>query len=203
MTVILKAIDAHRRSVMRVEALSGDWLLPTLARACFAAVLFMFFWQSAMTKLGPGLAGLFDFTKGAYFQIVPGAVAAAGYRVEEVGFLAHVIVFFGTWGEIFLPLLLLVGLFTRLAGLGMIGFIAVMTYVDLTFHGLKPELIGDFFDPPADGLLDQRLLWLLLLAIPVLKGPGPVSLDFALGRILAKVAARPQSASREQDAGVH
>ncbi|MBC6416575.1 MAG: DoxX family membrane protein [Rhodospirillales bacterium] len=203
MNVILKVIDAHRRSAMRVEALSGDWLLPTLARACFAAVLFMFFWQSAMTKLGTGITGLFDFSKGAYFQIVPGAVEAAGYQTDKVGFFAHVIVFFGTWGEILLPLLLLFGLFTRLAGLGMIGFIVVMTYVDLTFHGLKPELIGGFFDPSANGLLDQRLLWLLLLAIPVLKGPGPVSLDFALGRLLDEMAARLQPVSREQDAGIH
>ena len=82
-----------------------------------------------------------------------------------------------------LPLLVVLGLFTRLASLGMIGFILVMTLVDLAFHGLKPEIVGTLFDNRADGLWDRRLLWIFLLAVLVLKGPGPVSLDRLLGRL--------------------
>ena len=55
-----------------------DWLdrqagfiLPTLARFTFAAVLLMYFWGSAMTKLGDGIFGLFSPSVGAYAQIFP------------------------------------------------------------------------------------------------------------------------------------
>ena len=31
---------------------AADWLLPTLARFLFAAILLIYFWKSALTKLG-------------------------------------------------------------------------------------------------------------------------------------------------------
>ena len=46
-------------------------LVPLLARAVFAAVLLVYFWGSALTKLGDGPAGLFNPSAGAYAQIFP------------------------------------------------------------------------------------------------------------------------------------
>jgi len=74
--------------------------------------------------------------------------------------------------------MILLGLFTRLASLGMIGFIAVMSFVDVAFHGLKPDDVGALFDRVQDSVIaDQRLLWVLPLVYLVLYGAGSVSLD--------------------------
>ena len=35
----------------------ADWLLPTLARVVFVGVLLLYFWVSALTKLGDGVGG--------------------------------------------------------------------------------------------------------------------------------------------------
>lgn len=184
------------------------WLLPTLARFIFLAVLFLYFWNSAMTKLGDGFWGFLEISDGAYFQIVPGAMEAAGYQIPNVGFEIHLIVFLGTWAEIVLPVLLVLGLFTRLASLGMFFFIAVLHYVDVTMSSLKPEVIGSLFDGSPHGYWDEHILWALLVLVPLLKGPGPISLDFILGRLLQKRAERsvpveiePPAAPSEESAG--
>jgi putative oxidoreductase len=73
-------------------------------------------------------------------------------------------------------------LLTRLASLGMICFVAVMTYVDITGHGAEPETIGAPFDRLADAAIwDQRLLWCFLLLVLVVKGGGYLSLDRLFG----------------------
>ncbi len=197
MGFVMSVKRLYQRFFAFLDRITEGWLLPTLARFVFLAVLFVFFWNSAMTKLGDGIFGLFSLSNGAYFQIVPKAVEAAGFQPGNVGFGADLIVFFGTWAEIILPILVVAGLFTRLACLGMIGFIAIMTYVDLTGHSLKPEVVGALFDGPATGLWDQRLLWVFLLLVPVLKGPGPLSADFVLGKVMTRRAARPRAIAPE------
>ncbi len=192
MSVLLSLKRLYERVFAFVDRVTEGWLLPTLARFTFLAVLFVFFWKSAMTKVGDGIFGLFSPATGAYFQIVPKAVEAAGYQPAKVGLTADLVVLFGMWAEILLPILIVVGLFTRLAALGMIGFVTVMTYVDLTAHGLKPEVVGGLFDASAGGLWDQRLLWVLVLLVPLLKGPGPLSLDRLLGWLLARRSGRVQ-----------
>ena len=44
----------------------GDWFLPTFARFSFAAVLLMYFWNSAKTKLGDGSFGFLSPSNNAY-----------------------------------------------------------------------------------------------------------------------------------------
>jgi len=64
----------------------------------------------------------------------------------------------------------------------MIGFIAVMTYVDITAHQVDAETIGAFFDRlPNAAISDQRLLWAFPLLYLVLRGPGAISLDWIFG----------------------
>lgn len=155
-------------------------LLPLVARFSFAAVLFVYFWRSAMTKLGDGVFGLFSPSAGAYAQIFPKVMEQVSYDTSQMTAFHTMVVLFGTWAEFILPVLILVGLFTRPAALGMIGFIAVQTLTDLYGHGLiqHSKSVGAWFDNAPDALvMDQRLLWLMPLLILITYGGGPLSLD--------------------------
>jgi putative oxidoreductase len=149
--------------------------LPLLARIVFAGVLLIYFWASARTKLGSGAFGLSD---GAYIQIFPKTTEAFGYDFSRFTFFHDLVVFAGTWAEFILPLLILVGLATRLAALGMIGFVLVQSLVDVTGHGLGGADLGAWFDRASDALiLDQRGLWIFLLLALVMTGGGALSVD--------------------------
>ncbi len=177
MSALISMYNAFFRSLDR---LFSPWLLPSLARFTFAALLLVYFWKSAWLKLGDGLIGIFVPGSGAYFQIFPRAIEAAGYDPAMLPIWDHVIALAGTWAELALPAMIVVGLFTRLSALGMIGFILVQTLTDLYGHGLinDPKTLGAWFDgDPTGAIMDQRLLWIALLAIPLMRGAGPVSLD--------------------------
>ena len=177
MTALLRLHDAV---FARAEALAPA-LLPSLARLTFAGVLLAYYWGSAGTKLG---ASLFQPAAGAYFQIFPKAAEAAGYDVSQLSPLHTAVVLAGTCAEFLLPAPILAGLFTRLAALGMIAFIAVQSWVDVFGHELAAADIGAWFDRDASALiLGQRALWLLLLLVLVLKGAGPLSADRLLARL--------------------
>lgn len=158
-------------------------LLPLAARLVFAGVLLGYFWASAATKLGPGAAGLFTPSLGAYAQIFPRAFEAAGYDVGAMGLWHRLVVLAGTWAEFVLPALIVAGLATRLAAAGMIGFVVVQSLTDLIGHGADAVTLGRWFDRVPDALiLDQRGLWMLLLAVPVMLGGGALSVDRWLAR---------------------
>lgn len=148
-------------------------VLTTLARFAFAAVLLRYYLNSAFTKFD-GLS----LDAGAYIQILPKAMEAAGYDPSQLGFMAHLIVFAGALAEIILPILLIIGLATRPAALGMIVFILVQSIVDVTGHAVDATTLGAWFDTQSGALiLDQRLMWITVLAIPLMLGGGPLSLD--------------------------
>lgn len=174
----------------------GDWLLPTLARFLFAAILLFYFWNSAMTKLGDGIFGLFRPGLGAYAQIFPRQMEAVGYDVSQLGLFHWAVVVAGTVAEFLLPLLIVLGLLTRLAALGMIGFVAVQSLTDLYGHGAIAHegTLGAWFDGMPDALLlDQRALWAFVLLVLVLKGAGPLSLDRLFRNALsARPVSQPQ-----------
>lgn len=160
----------HERAALVLDR-SADWLLPSLARLVFAAVLLGYFWASAMTKLD----GPITPSMGAYAQIFPKAFEAVGYDVGQMGLWQRLIVLAGAWAEFVLPALILLGLLTRLAALGMMGFVLVQSLTDIHGHGAAS---GAWFDRASDALiLDQRAFWMLLLAVLVLKGAGPISAD--------------------------
>lgn len=163
--------------ISRLEKL--DWLIPSLARVLFAAILLMYFWKSAVTKLGDGFFGFLNPT-GAYFQIFPKTAEALNYDTSQFSLFHWAIALAGTWSEFLLPTLIILGLLTRLAAIGMLGFITVQTLTDLFGHGVinEPATIGAWFDnDPSSLLMDQRSLWVFLLIILVIKGAGPLSLD--------------------------
>jgi len=162
---------------------AGDEILPILARLVFAGVLLMYFWNSGQTKLGEGIFGLLRPALGAYAQIFPKAMEAAGYDVSQLGVFHWAVVVAGTIAEFMLPLLILLGLLTRLAALGMTGFIVVQSLTDLYGHGgiAHEGTLGAWFDRMSDALiLDQRAFWVLCLLILVFKGAGAISLDKAI-----------------------
>jgi putative oxidoreductase len=164
----------------------ANWLLPTAARLVFAGVLFSYFWTSAGTKLD----GVFSPSLGAYAQIFPTAFAAAGYDVGQMALWQTLVVLAGAWAEFVLPLLIVLGLVTRLAALGMAGFVTVQSLTDILGHDAGPETVGGWFDPVSDALiLDQRAFWMLLFLVLILKGAGPFSADRFLGMAKPRQAA--------------
>lgn len=161
-----------------VTRLTEGWFLSIAARLTFFSVFFFYYTNSFFTKVGEGFIGFFQIQGGAYFQIVPGAMDAAGYDPANVSIISHLMVFFGTYMEIILPCLIIIGLLTRAAALGMIGFMFVQTYVDINFHGADEKTLGAMFDRFPDALIsDQRLLWVFVMIVLVIKGGGFLSLD--------------------------
>ena len=176
MTMYNAAIDRLSRA---------DWLLTTTARFIFAATLLFYFWVSGLTKLGDGFLGLFQPSVGAYAQIFPKAMEAVSYDTSQLSIFHWAVALAGTWAEFILPALIVIGLFTRLSALGMIGFIIVQSLTDLYGHGgiEHTETLGGWFDRfPDSVILDQRAFWVFLLLVLVIKGAGPLSLDRGLSR---------------------
>lgn len=178
-----KLMAAHDAAFSRIQSAIGDGGIGLIARLVFASVLLVFFLNSAGTKVGDGFPGIFEIQVGAYAQMLPAVAEEAGYDTDAISFIPYgLIVIAGTLGEVLLPLMITAGLLTRLASLGMICFVAVMTYVDITGHGAEPETIGAPFDRLADAAIwDQRLLWCFLLLVLVAKGGGYLSLDRLFG----------------------
>lgn len=192
MTALLSAYDRLVAGLDRAAPV----LLPSLARFVFAATLLVYFWTSALTKLGDGLLGIVQPSLGAYAQIFPKAMEAAGFDPGQLGLFHWAVVVAGTLAEFILPLLIVVGLFTRLAALGMIGFVTVQSLTDLYGHGgiTHEGTLGAWFDGAPDALiLDQRVFWVFVLTYLVLRGAGPLSLDRVLRNApWARPASQPQ-----------
>ncbi len=166
---MIALISMHNALASALDRHAGI-IIPTLARLVFAAVLLFYFWNSAGTKID---GSIFSPSAGAFGQIFPKAAEAALYDVTQLTLFQRLVIFMGTVAEYVLPALLLLGLLTRVAALGMIGFIFVQTVVDVTGHGVK---LGGWFENTIT-VLDQRTMWAFLLLVLVIKGAGPLSLD--------------------------
>ena len=135
----MKSLISLHNSIFRaVERALDGWFLGLLARLVFSSVTLLFFWNSAKTKSGDSV---FTPSTGAYAQIFPKKFEAVGYDSDAMSALDTLIVLAGTYAEFILPLLVLIGLFTRLSSAAMIGFIAVMSIVDITGHGADAKTI--------------------------------------------------------------
>ena len=172
-------------------------LMTTLARFLFAAVLLFYYWNSGLTKLGEGVLGFLLPSDGAYVQIFPKAVEAVSYDFSQLGTFHWLVALAGTWAEFLLPLAIVIGLFTRLAALGMIGFVIIQTLTDLYGHGgiAHEGTLGAWFDRLPDSIvLDQRAFWVFLLLYLVFRGGGPLSVDRILKSGSSARRAEPQPA---------
>lgn len=181
--MIQSLAQLYTRVADAVTNILDEWFLGLLARFAFAAVLFMYFFNSALTKFA---GSPFSIDDAAYFQIIPPIVEAAGYDASQVAFFPWgLMVYAGSYGEVILPILVVLGLFTRIAAIGMIIFVIVQSYVDIAFHNADAATIGAWFDNLSNAtILDQRTLWVFLFAYLAVKGPGMVSLDYLIGRSL-------------------
>jgi putative oxidoreductase len=175
---------AHAATFAALERATSTWLPGLAARFAFAAVLLSYYLASFSTKLGTGALGPLTVADNAYYQIIPTVIEAAGFDVANVAIVPwKLMVWFGTYAELILPLLVVAGLFTRVASIGMIGFIAVQSYVDVFQHKIGAEATGAWFDRAPDAaILDQRLMWVTVLVFLVIKGAGAISLDAILAR---------------------
>ena len=182
--MMTRAINVHRAIFAPLYHYLGSWFPGLLARFVFAAVLLVYFLNAAMRKVGDGPFGLLTVTDNAYFQILPSVIENYGYDRTQVPFFPYdIIVYLGTYSEIILPVLIVLGLLTRVASLGMMVFVLVQSYVDIRFHNVEAEAIGAWFDRFSDAaILDQRALWFCLLTFLVIYGPGRLSVDYYLSR---------------------
>jgi putative oxidoreductase len=185
MKVIATLRTLHDADFGAIERLAEGWFLGFAARFVFAAVLLVYFVNSALLKFE---GGPFSFSFGAYIQILTEqGLAAYDFEPANVPWYLKLVVFAGSWGEFILPLLVVAGLFTRVASVGMIVFIAVQSFVDINFHGVDAGTIGSWFDRDSASLImDQRALWAFLLVYLAVKGPGFLSLDHLLSRFAPK-----------------
>ena len=170
-------LSLYNRLADTADGLSSQ-ALPLLARIIFAGTLLIYYINSGLTKFGDGILGLFRPSAGAYIQIFPKAFEAVGYDPSQMSIFHWAVAVAGTWAEILLPFAIVVGLATRLAALGMIGFVVVQSVVDITGHGLGAADIGSWFDGnPSALIVDQRAFWIMLLLVLVVKGAGALSVD--------------------------
>ncbi len=172
-TQILSKIANTIKKIERTPFRGGDALLGLGTRLVFASILLKFFWSSALTKVDG-----FGISLNAYAQIFPKKMEALGYDPTLLAVPYHLIAALGTIAEFLLPLMVFIGLFTRLSAVAMIGFIAVMTLTDIYGHGLGAETIGAVFDRFPDAIIaDQRLMWVWMLLVLIVTGGGHLSVD--------------------------
>lgn len=178
--IVHAATGLHERVFASLEARLDGWFIGLCARALFVAVLLPYYINSALTKPGDGVFGIFTPAAGAFAQILPPIAEQYSYDTAAIPVVPwHLIVILGTVSEFVLPVLIALGLLTRLSALGMMGFIAVQTAVDIAFHGAAP---GMLFNTQPLELLDQRALWLFPLLVLLVNGPGSVSANAWLRR---------------------
>ena len=114
------------------------------------------FWKSGWLKLTTWDTTLELFRSEYHVPVLPPFVAAVA----------------GTFGELFFPTLLVLGLFTRVGALGLfaVNLMAVVSY----WHVLGGE--------GYEAALAQHVLWGCMILVIMAFGAGPVSLDRLLGR---------------------
>lgn len=64
-----------------IEWLTAAWLPGLAARFVFLATLFGYYWNAALTKID---GSIFELSTGAYAQIIPPVIEAAGYDKSAV-----------------------------------------------------------------------------------------------------------------------
>jgi len=184
MALINFLINIHHRAFCTISKMTDGWFIEALARLLFLAVLLQYFWNSGKTKIGEGIGGIFQIQDSAYFQILGEAgMISYDFDTANIPWYIDFIVHLGTYSEFILPLLIILGLFTRIAAIGMAIFVLVQSYVDIYVHKVSEKTIGSLFDGDAlSVIMDQRALWMFLFIVLIVKGGGKLSLDYLLAK---------------------
>jgi putative oxidoreductase len=142
--------------VLRLNAFAAKYLEPLQSLSLLAARLHVgwVFLQSGYLKFSSWESTLGLFRDEYHVPLLSPAVAAVA----------------GTLGELFFPVLLVLGLWSRLGALGLsaVNAMAVVSY----YHVLG----GEGFE----AALGQHLIWAILVAGVALFGPGKYSVDYWL-----------------------
>ncbi len=145
----------------KLIALSNMTLLPLLD---LAIRLFManIFFKSGLTRYSDYANGTWENQIEAFteYHPIPGVPG-------DIAAIA------GTGGELMLPVLLAFGLFTRFGAAGLL----VMTIVIQFIVPAEYELFNN-----------DHYMWMLLLAVPMLRGGGKISIDYLAQKFLFKKA---------------
>ena len=131
----------------------------------------------AVFALGARLTVSMPFLKAGYFKATRWDSTLLRFASEyPVPWLSpHDAAVAGTFGEVFLPALLVIGLYGRLSALGLFIVNAMATVAfsrKLLAHG-------------AEAALGQHILWGTLLLAVIVYGPGKWSLDHFMNRARA------------------
>jgi len=125
--------------------------------------LALIFWRAARTKIEDGTLLTMSDTTVLLFR-------------EEYGMpLPHVTGLIATYAEHFLPILLILGLFTRIGALGLLIMTAVIQF------WVYPEFLIGLTDINSK-FLGTHIVWAALAGIILVRGPGPISADQLLAR---------------------
>ena len=138
-----------------------------VALACRLAAAIPF-WRSGQSKLEGG--DIF----GIHYELFSVKASKVYLFENEFGFpgsIAPAAAQMAALGENLLPPLLVFGLFSRLGALGLLIMTAVIQFYVFPEELLKP-----------DGNWAMHLQWAAPLLVILQRGPGAVSLDFAVGR---------------------
>lgn len=177
-------VRLHHTTFSALENALAGWFNGFAARFAFASLLLIYYLNSAWNKLGDGLLGFLHPSAGAYASIIPPVFDSYANTIEAVPiFPWALIVIVGMLGELLLPILVVIGLFSRIAAIGMIIFVVVQSYVDVAYFEVTGKYLGAMFDRFPDAIIfDQRMLWIFVLLMIVVNGPGKLSLDHLLRR---------------------
>jgi putative oxidoreductase len=153
-----------------VARMSAQWaaaaqaLSPLLLLATRLFVSWQF-WKSGYLKISSWDSTVYLFANEFHVPLLPPQAAAL----------------LGTFGELFFPTLLILGLFGRIGalGLGLVNLMAVISY--------RHVLFADGFE----AAIGQHYLWGYMLLVLLVYGPGTLSVD----HLMRPLRTRPSSSS--------
>ena len=165
-------LDIYDNTTARLRA-AGDYVWPLALRA----ILFWEFWESGITKLNGK----------NWFADIPWADWQIGFPWPFSAISADLNWFAATWGELVFAIMLLLGLFSRLAAISLIVITAVAT---AAVHwpadwGSLAELWKGYVitSKGGSGNFKLPLLFMIMLLPLVFNGGGKISLDHLLLKI--------------------
>ncbi|MEM6780606.1 MAG: DoxX family protein [Pseudomonadota bacterium] len=150
MKPLVKSIDGL---IQPLRNLSDNWLSPALDVGIRLYMAKIFF-DSGMIKLGKWTNEGFDAVVLGFREYYP-----------VPGIPAELAAVAGTAAELILPVLLVVGLFSRFAAAGLLIMSMVIQFAIPAEYGLQNI---------------QHYFWMFLFAVILFKGPGKFSLDHFL-----------------------
>ncbi len=159
MNLLVSLGSLHQMLARLLDLLQSPFLLVTRIYVAWQ------FWKSGWLKLSSWESTLDLFRTEYHVPVLPPELAA----------------YAGTFGELFFPALLIVGLFSRVAALGAfaVNAMAVISYSSFLFA------------EGSEAALAQHVLWGFMLALLAVVGPGRIAVDTLIEKRVA-ARCRPQ-----------